>query len=263
MVTLTKIILFAVLAVAMGVTSAAWANPELAQEGESVIQHLKALRQEMKTLRQEVGQLRQAVEEIHRSSVPLPSSANPPPVSVGPVSLDGGVSLGSADAQVAIVEFTDFQCPFCQRYHSQTFTKLKETYIDSGKIRYTLRDFPLAFHTQAKSAAMAARCAGEQGKYWEMHHELFENQRQLGPEIYQGLAATLQLSANTFQTCLDSPVQEQAVEEDLAYGQSIGVRGTPNFFIGKIQNGQVVNVKRVSGAQPLPVFSKIIDSFLE
>ncbi len=229
---------------------------------EAILQELAKLHKEIKALRSEVGQLRQAVTEIHRRTVATPKVAPPPPVAKA-VSLDDDPILGDRQAKVGVVEFSDYQCPFCSRFHSQTFPKLKKNYIDTGKVQYVVRDFPLDFHRQAKEAAIAANCAGQQDAYWEMQHALFTNQRRLGPELYVELAKTLNLKVQAFRTCLQEADQEKEVDNDLAYGQSIGVRGTPSFFVGRVQGGQLVKARRITGAQPFPVFAQAIDSLLK
>ncbi len=238
------------------------ASPSTSPEQQEILNQLGELQKEIKALRGEVGQLRKAVQEIHRSAVRPPQAAAPPPAKVD-VALGDGPILGNAAAAVGIVEFTDFQCPFCKRYHDQTFGKLKEAYIDSGKARYALRDFPLNFHAQAKGAAIAARCAGQQDKYWPMHHELFINQRRLGPELYGELGRKLELDSQFFESCLQNPEMTKTVEADLAYGQSVGVRGTPSFFIGRIEDGKLVGATNLSGAQPWATFQRTIDPLLK
>ncbi len=213
-------------------------------------------------MRSEVGQLRQAVTEIHRSAVLPAPRATPPPATVE-VALGDGPRLGDAKATVGIVEFTDFQCPFCKRFHDQTFNQLKQSYLDTGKVQYFVRDFPLGFHGQATGAAMAARCAGRQGAYWPMHHALFTHQRRLGPELYDELAKQLALDGGKFSACLEDSAQTKAVEAELAYGQSIGVRGTPNFFVGRIEDGKLVAASRISGAQSLAGFQRVLDPLLK
>src|SRR5690606_19222030 len=112
--------------------------------------------------------------------------ADPLPSVIGNVELKkDDPTLGSQQAKVAIVEFTDYQCPYCAQYHSETFENLKKEYIDTGKVQYVLRDFPLDFHAYAKGAAIAANCAGEQDAYWQMNHQLFSNQSELGDGLYQ------------------------------------------------------------------------------
>lgn len=229
------------------------------QERAALLRELAAIRGEMEKLRMEVADLREKVTDIHR--VAVRPSAPPAPESV---ELDESRTLGSADATVAIVEFSDYQCPYCERFFSQTFPRLEESYIDTGKVRFYFRDFPLTqIHPQAKSAAIAANCAGRQDAYWEMHHGLFTNQAELGTDLYQQLARELDLDLAAFEACLAEPAQAQSVDEDLAYGQSLTVQGTPHYFIGRVEGGQLVNVLRVNGAQPYELFSKVIESLLQ
>jgi len=170
--------------------------------------------------------------------------------------------LGSREAQVGMVEFSDYQCPFCQRFHTQTFPALQKAYIDSGKVQYIFRDFPLAFHPQARGAAVAARCAGKQDAYWDMHHRLFAQPRRLGLELYQELAQTLKLNIATFLSCLQDPEQGKTIENDLTYGQSLGVQGTPSFFIGRVEGGYLVDARQITGAQPFTAFKALIEETL-
>jgi protein-disulfide isomerase len=172
--------------------------------------------------------------------------------------------MGSSDARVAIVEFSDYQCPYCRRYFQQTFPRIKETYIDTGKAQYIFRDFPLEqIHKEAVPAAVAANCSGQQGKYWEMHRALFSHQGRFTPETFTTLAQELELDFEAFQACLQDPAQKKEVGDDLVYGQSVGVRGTPHFFVGRVEGGKLVDVKVLSGAQPFPAFQNLIDSFLQ
>ena len=161
--------------------------------------------------------------------------------------------LGSKTAKVTIVEFSDYECPFCGRHFQQTYPQLKKDYIDTGKAKLVFKDFPLSFHPQAQKAAEAARCAGEQGKYWEMHDKLFSNQESLSVENEKKWAKEIGLNSAKFDSCLDSGKYAGAVQSDSSYGQSIGVSGTPAFFI---------NGKLISGAQPYSVFKQAIDAEL-
>jgi protein-disulfide isomerase len=141
---------------------------------------------------------------------------------------------------------------------------LEKDYVKSGRLRYAVRDFPLeAIHPQAFKAAEAARCAGDQGKYWEMHVLLFQNQRALAVADLAKHAATLGLDGAKFQACLDSATHAEGVRRDLAEGAKAGIRGTPTFFLGLIENGDRVRVTRViRGAQPAAVFKAAIDEAL-
>jgi protein-disulfide isomerase len=223
----------------------------------AVLEALADVQKELKALRDEVAQLRKAVGDLGRGGRP----ALPPP----PAAVDLGTEppLGSAEAPVAVVEFSEFQCPFCRRFYEGTFAQVKEAYVASGKVRYVFRDFPLPIHGEAKRAAVAAHCAGEQGAFWPMHDALFANQERLGQATYDELAASLRLDLAAFRSCLEQPDARKAVDGDLAYGAGIGVQGTPTFFIGRVKDGRLVNPQRIVGAQPLAAFSEAIDALLK
>ncbi|MBE7411739.1 MAG: DsbA family protein [Leptospiraceae bacterium] len=161
-------------------------------------------------------------------------------------------SIGPKDAKVTIVEFSDFECPYCQR--SQPVNKqLREMYKD--KIRWVFRDYPLPFHQNAKFAHLAVNCAIPQGKYWEYFNILFENTGNLTKENVKFLAKKAGLDSGQFEECLkNSASLEKEIEQDIADGQKLGVDGTPAFFINGIM---------VAGAQPLQAFTKIIDKELK
>ena len=160
-------------------------------------------------------------------------------------------SVGPANAPVTLVEFSDFQCPFCQRAEP-TLKQIKATYGD--KVRIVWKDFPLTqVHPEAFKAAEAGNCAREQGKFWELHDRLFANQQALHPEELKGHAAAVGLDAATFNACLDGSKYSAHVTEQMAAGAKLGVNSTPTTFI----NGRLV-----SGAQPYEVFSAVIDEEL-
>lgn len=161
-----------------------------------------------------------------------------------------GPSRGPEGAKVTIVEFSDFQCPFCSKAHD-TVEEVMNAY--PGKVRLVFRHFPLDFHQQAPKAAEASLCANEQGKFWEYHDVLFKNQSKLQVEDLKGHAQGLGLDAAKFGECLDSGKHAATVKTDTEAGHKVGVNGTPAFFI----NGQML-----SGAQPLEEFKKIIDAEL-
>lgn len=163
---------------------------------------------------------------------------------------DSGTALGAAKAPITVVEFADFECGYCARAQD-TIKAVRAKYGD--KIRFVYKDFPLEFHANARPAAIAARCAGKQGKYWEMHEKLFANTQNLNDGTYRQLAGELGLDAAAFGTCLADPAQAAAVAADEAAGRKVGVTGTPAFFINGIL---------ISGAQPIEAFSEIIDAEL-
>jgi protein-disulfide isomerase len=170
------------------------------------------------------------------------------------VSEEGSYIKGEEDAPVTLFEFSDYQCPFCGRYFTQTYPQIEENYVKTGKVKIVFKDFPLdSIHPEATPAALAARCAGDQGKYWEMHDILFTNQATLSNSAYKQWAVQLDLDAEEFNTCLDTRKHLSAVRSNLAEGQQAGIQGTPGFII----NGQLI-----SGAQPFPVFQQAIESAL-
>ncbi len=173
------------------------------------------------------------------------------------VSIDDDAIKGNQDAKVTIIEFSDFQCPFCGRHFQQTLPEITEKYIETEKVRYIFRDFPLGFHENAQKAAEAAECArfvaGNDETYWKIHDKLFENQDALDIESLKQYAKELGLNTEKFNDCLDSGQMENEVKNDLEEGQNYGVKGTPAFFI---------NGRFVSGAQPFSVFEEIIEEEL-
>lgn len=164
---------------------------------------------------------------------------------------------GSADAPVVMVEFTDYQCPFCARHQSDTEPQLLTEYIETGKVRHVIRDLPLPFHTMADEAAQAARCAGDQGKYFEMHDVLFETQdvwgAATGVEAFAEAASSVGLNTATFDSCMSSGKYADAVAADLELATAVGASGTPTFFI---------NSEKLVGAQPFASFKQVIDAKL-
>lgn len=168
-------------------------------------------------------------------------------------------SVGDPNAPVTIIEYTDYQCPFCSRHFTNTYSEIKKNFIDTGQVYYIFKDFPLTnIHPQAVIAAEAARCAGDQDAYVEMHEILFNTQGQWqgrsdAADLFSGYATELGLDAGTFDTCLASGQHEAAVYADLEEGSSLGVTGTPAFFI---------NGHSMSGAQPYPIFEQAINQFL-
>ncbi|MBS3123343.1 DsbA family protein [Candidatus Woesearchaeota archaeon] len=166
---------------------------------------------------------------------------------------DDDTIKGDKNAPVTIVEFSDFECPFCVRFYEQTLSQIDSAYIKTGKVKLIYRDFPLGFHANAQKAAEAAECAGEQGKYWEMHNILFEKGVQSGVESFKGYAKELSLDSKKFNSCLDESKMANEVKKDQTDGAKFGVSGTPAFFI----NGQLL-----TGAQPFKAFQSVIDAEL-
>ncbi len=194
------------------------------------------------------------------NTVPPPTPSNDTPATA-----DDDAVLGKASAPITVIEFTDFQCPFCSRHFTQTFGQIKKDYIDTGKVKYVSRDFPLGFHPNAQKAAETAECSKEQGKYWEMHDKLFEKQEEWSnlatadaAKKFKEYAAGLGLSAGPFAGCLDDGKTAAEVKKDAADGSASGIDGTPGFWIlgpdGKNQ--------KISGAYPYDTFKTAFDGML-
>ena len=165
---------------------------------------------------------------------------------------EGSYSIGPEDAPITIVEFSDYQCPFCVRWHDQVYNQLLAAY--PGKIRFVYRHLPLTqIHPQALPAAEAAMCAGEQNAYWQYHDRLFANQEMLGDDLYVQIAEELGLSMDSFNTCRESHKYQAEIQADMDFAIGLGVQSTPTFFI---------NGLAVVGAQPLDVFRQVIDKEL-
>ncbi|HLC74244.1 MAG TPA: thioredoxin domain-containing protein [Candidatus Nanoarchaeia archaeon] len=186
--------------------------------------------------------------------VPAPAGTNTQQLQKVDVSSDDDAVKGDKNAPVTIIEFSDFQCPFCSRFYTDTLPELDEKYIKTGKAKLIYRDFPLEnIHPEARPSAEAAECAHEQGKYYEFHDKLFENQQQLSVANYKKWARELGLDGDKFDDCVDTNKYADEVSKDLADGSAAGVTGTPAFF---------VNGKLLSGAQPFTAFEALIEAEL-
>jgi protein-disulfide isomerase len=216
--------------------------------GASTVADLKSSITTFITSNRDAQNLAVLVSELKAAGPAVSVALDPPRYDVTIAAHDP--SRGPADAPVTIVEFSEYQCPFCARV-TPTLKGLEQKY--AGKIRFVYKDFPLQNHLQAPKAAEAAHCAGDQGKYWELHDRLFANQQQLQVPQLKQHAAALGLNQATFDECLDSGKHAAIVQEDFEYGGKIGVGSTPTLYI----NGRIV-----SGAQPPSVFEAIIDDEL-
>ncbi len=167
--------------------------------------------------------------------------------------LSGVSMLGSKDAPITIVEYTDYQCPFCQRFHVTAFPELKKAYIDTGKVRFFSKDMPLDFHPNAMRAALAARCAGEQGKFWQLRDTMGANPNSLDIEHIMNFASDLKLDTTVLRACVDSEKYKEPVQRDVLEAMKIGANGTPTFIVGK-SVGEGVDGELVVGALPFQMF---------
>lgn len=224
---------------------------------------LSELKKEVEALKQGQLQLQRELKEINaqlrRRQSPVTDVQNVV------LSIDGYPSRGKPSAKLILIEFTDYQCPFCSRHFQQTSPQIERDYVDTGHLRYVVRDFPIeSIHKDALKAAEAARCAGEQGRYWQMHDQLFKNQSALSGDQLPAHASALGLDVQRFQRCLATNRYTERIRQDLAEAQQVGVRATPSFLLGVIEpDGTGVRVtKMIAGAHPYAVFKEAIDGLL-
>jgi protein-disulfide isomerase len=230
-------------------------------------EELKALRQEIESLKEDVKSMRTDLQDIKQM---LQARAGGPGAPAQPARISAGTlpALGSQGARVVLVDFSDYQCPFCGRFYRDTMPQLDREYFKTGKVKYIFRDLPLeAIHPHAFKAAQAARCAGEQGKFWEMHYRLFENQRALGPDALTAYAESLEIDTAKFKQCMDADKYAAEIRQDMTDAVNAGINSTPNFVVGLIdgKDARAPNIKVlhvITGARPYSVFKAALDSAL-
>lgn len=227
-------------------------------------EELKSLRKELEEIKQGQSAIQKELQEI--KSLLRGRVATPPPEPQNVVlSVKDDAFKGDKDAKLTLIEFSDYQCPFCARHAGQTVPQIEKDYIQTGKVKYVMRDFPIeSIHPQAFKGHEASHCAGEQGRYWEMNGRLFANQKAMSPKDLSDHAQALVLDMPKFQQCLDSGKYAGKIRQDLLEGQKAGVQGTPTFFLGYTEpNDSKVKVVRViRGAQPYAAFKEAIESLL-
>lgn len=205
-------------------------------------------RQQADEIINELRQIRQLLAK------PQPAKAPEPEVKKAKLNLAGVPMLGSKDAPVTMVEFTDYQCPFCNRFQATTFGELKKNYIDTGKVRFYSRDLPLEFHANAMRAAQAAHCATDQGKFWQLRDTMALNPNSLDLDHLVGFAKDLKMDTTAFRTCIESGKYKEAVQSDVMEAMKIGADGTPSFVVGK-STPDGVDGELIVGAMPYGVFA--------
>jgi protein-disulfide isomerase len=223
------------------------AAPMTKEQGDAILKELREIKQLL--ARQQLQQAQAAP-----SAPQMPQNLK--------VKGDAIYVLGKSDAPLTLVAFTDFQCPFCGRFETTTFPEIKKNYIDTGKLRYIVRDLPLTeLHPFALKAAQSVHCAGDQGKFWEMKELVFKNQNKLDVDSLSGYAKELALNADTFKSCMGEGKHLKEIGDEAKYAQSLGITGTPTFILGKTA-GDSVEGRVIVGAQPLAAFEAAINEML-
>ena len=222
-------------------------------------------RQQFRKMQQDIEMLKKQVQVLAREKRMQPST--PPVIEVAPkprsISLGTIPPLGNPNAKVALIEFADYQCPYCERFYAQSFGSLKSRFIDSGKVMYVFRDLPAPNRPQALPAAIAARCAGKQGKYYEMQSLLFSSGGNLKQDSYTRFAKKLGLDASKFSACLIDNNQLERIRQDMIEAQNLGIRGTPTFYIGTVKGNKIVDEQQIVGALPYSYFRNALDKVLK
>lgn len=214
----------------------------------------------------------QAAQAAQAQPTQQAPQATAPQAPSGPVkvSVADDPVLGNKNASVTLVEFVDYECPFCKRFFDQTFPDIKKNYIDTGKVKLVMRNFPLSFHQNAHKESQAALCARDQGGdsiYFKYHDEIFKrttsNGTGLALDQLPKIANDIGIDGNKLQGCLDSEKYKAKVDQDISEGTKVGVSGTPAFFVGKSTSGNEIDGEIVVGAQPYSAFQTIIDQKLK
>jgi len=222
------------------------------EQGDAIVSELKLIRQ---SLEKQQTQLAAAI-------APKPSPGAAPPEKVQMNVGNDWYSIGRTDAPVTLIEFGDYQCPYCKRFHTSAYSELKKNYIDTGKVRFVSRDLPLEFHPLALRAAQAARCARDQGKYWELRNALYSDAAPPDDSAIKKAAESVGLDLTMFQACLTSDKYKAAVEKDATDAATLQITGTPTFVLAKTNKDKLDGV-RIVGAQPFASFQSAIDALLK
>jgi protein-disulfide isomerase len=238
--------IFGILALTVLVASPAGAEGITKQQGDAILKELKQIRKELEEIK------KQNLRTLRRGPA-RPTTAK--------VETKDSPSLGDPEAPITLVEFTDYQCPFCRRFYINTLSEIKKQYISTGKVRLVLRDLPLGFHANARPAAQAAHCAREQGKFWEMHDALFEGGGKLNRKDFTRYAEKIGVEDFPFQECMESDRHKEAIDRDIADAGKASINGTPGFVLGKTTENEIKG-SLISGAQSFSSFKRQIDRLL-
>ncbi len=200
------------------------------------------------------------------STLRPPRPGAPKPLPVKPVSLHGAPILGLQSAPVAVIQFSDYECSFCARFHRSSFPALRKSYIDTGKVLFALRHLPLQKkHPLAFHAAVASECSGRVGKFWEMHDQLFSVPTAIDEASILSKARQVGVDSSEFRLCAQGGAgAAEKIEADIRQARELGITATPSFLIGRVQSDGTISVQRhESGAIPTPVFAKMLDEALQ
>jgi protein-disulfide isomerase len=225
---------------------------------------VSSLKKDMQALKEGQQAIQKDIQEIKKllAARPAAGGALPEQAMNALINTEGEPFKGNKNAKLTLIEFSEFQCPFCGRHVRETVPQLEKEYIQTGKVKYVFRDLPLeSIHKNAFKASEAAHCAGEQGKFWEMHDRLFANQNSLEPAMLTAHAQAVGVDTKKFQACLDSGKYAADIRKDIAEAGRYGITGTPTSVIGLTQPDSKIKVlKVIRGAQGFSAFKEALDT---
>jgi protein-disulfide isomerase len=239
-----------------------------AQRRQQKSDDLKKLREEVKSLKTGQEAMQKDLQEIKKLLEARVGALPPPAPTLQAISVGDNPFLGNKNARVVLLDFSDYQCPFCGRFVRETMPELEQEYIKTGKVKYVFRDLPIeAIHPFALKAAEAVRCAGEQSTYWEMHYRLYQNQNALDVGSMPAHAQALGMNLAAFTACLNSGKYATGIRKDMADASAAGISGTPTFVVGLVntRNPNDRNIKvlqQIIGAQPFEAFKAALEKAL-
>jgi len=231
---------------------------------QSASEEIKQLKSEIQALKANQAELQRQIQELQKLVSPRTATTTPPARDIF-VSTEGAASKGDAKAPITLIEYSDYQCPFCSRAFLQIAPQLERDYITTGKLKYVFIDLPIeAAHPLALTASIAARCAGEQGKYWDMHDRLLTNQNSLQPGDMVLHAEAIKLDMPRFRQCFDTRKYEKEIREKAFEARMAGVNGTPTFYFGLTSpnDSKVKIITGLNGAKAYETFKAVIDNLL-
>jgi protein-disulfide isomerase len=252
-----KLLILGLVILALG--SAGTALSQASDDVQAIKKDISALKEGQQAIQKDLQEIKKLLASRPAGQAPAEQALN------ALVSTEGEPFRGDKNAKLTLIEFSEFQCPFCGRHVRETVPQLEKEYVATGKVRYVFRDLPLeSIHKNAFKAAEAAHCAGEQNKYWEMHDRLFENQKSLEPAMLTAHAQAVGVDTKKFQTCLDSGKYAAEIRKDIAEANKLGITGTPTTVIGLTQpNDPKIKILRViRGAQGYNAFKAAFDELL-
>jgi protein-disulfide isomerase len=254
---------------AIAVMTLCLVSPVLAQSPseQAIQQELARLREAQQAIAKDVEAIRTMLQQAMgpRPAPAAAAGAAMPAAGVQPMTIAGRPSKGSPRARVTVVEYSDYECPYCGQYVAQVYPQIDRDYIKTNKIQYVFKNLPIEqLHRQSFKAHVAAACAGDQQRYWDMHDRLFADQRNLSLDRFVELASMLNLDPVAFRACVESTKHEAMIREDINEARSGGVGGTPVFVLAYTDpKGQTITPARVIvGAQPFEAFKEAIDALL-